>query len=188
MKPRSLLWSNDILEKHNDCIYVVKLLPLVLLWEGVLMHKSVSHLFPHILKPFMQTYHIHVWGHLFIFLYLTVVDWCSDFSCRSGITVFAGFFFFTPPPHELFKLLLSCQLVTGMCQAALRPAFTGLVSARGYKGEAPEDTKGDLIEIPLPPWEEKIGEPIEIKKRRLLYESRKRGMLENCILLRLVAN
>lgn len=73
--------------------------------------------------------------------------------------------------------------MTGVCQAAWRPAVT-VVSARGYRGDAPEDTRGDLIEIPLPPWEEKIDEPIEVKKRRLLYESRKRGMLENCILLR----
>jgi len=57
------------------------------------------------------------------------------------------------------------------------------MSARGYRGEAPEDNKADLIEIPLPPWEEKLGEAIDIKRRRLLYESRKRGMLENCILL-----
>lgn len=60
------------------------------------------------------------------------------------------------------------------------------MSARGYRGDSPQDTRSDLIEIPLPPWEEKIGEPIEVKKRRLLYESRKRGMLENCILLRFV--
>lgn len=65
--------------------------------------------------------------------------------------------------------------------------MTGLVTFRGYRGEAPDDTKGDLIEIPLPPWEEKTGESMDIKKRRLLYESRKRGMLENCILLSLFA-
>ncbi|CAL8362784.1 succinate dehydrogenase assembly factor 2, mitochondrial [Gadus morhua] len=73
-------------------------------------------------------------------------------------------------------------LVNRVC-LSLRPAVTGLMSARGYRGEAPEDTKGDLIDIPLPPWEEKTGESINIKRRRLLYESRKRGMLENCILL-----
>lgn len=83
-------------------------------------------------------------------------------------------------------MFVACQLVTGMCQAARRPAVAGLVSSRGYRGDAPDDTRGDLIEIPLPPWEEKPGEPIDIKKRRLLYESRKRGMLENCILLRLL--
>lgn len=79
-----------------------------------------------------------------------------------------------------------CQIVTGVFQAVWKPAGTGLVSSRGYRGTAPEDTKGDLIEITLPPWEEKLGEPLDIKRRRLLYESRKRGMLENCILLRLV--
>lgn len=90
--------------------------------------------------------------------------------------------------YYLFKgvCFVACQLVTGMCQAAWRPAVAGLVSSRGYRGDAPDDTRGDLIEIPLPPWEEKPGEPIDIKKRRLLYESRKRGMLENCILLRLL--
>ncbi|XP_056134501.1 succinate dehydrogenase assembly factor 2, mitochondrial [Lampris incognitus] len=79
------------------------------------------------------------------------------------------------------------RLVKQACQAAWRPAVTGLTSVRGYRGEAPEDSKSDLIEIPLPPWEEKSGEPIDIKRRRLLYESRKRGMLENCILLSLFA-
>ncbi|XP_078103830.1 succinate dehydrogenase assembly factor 2, mitochondrial isoform X2 [Sander vitreus] len=74
-----------------------------------------------------------------------------------------------------------------MCQAAWRPAVTGLVSCRGYRGDSPDDTRGDLIEMPLPPWEERPGEPADIKKKRLLYESRKRGMLENCILLSLFA-
>ncbi|XP_026176079.1 succinate dehydrogenase assembly factor 2, mitochondrial isoform X2 [Mastacembelus armatus] len=79
------------------------------------------------------------------------------------------------------------RLVTGVCQAAWRPAVIGIVSSRAYRGHAPDDTRGDLIEIPLPPWEERQGEPIDIKRRRLLYESRKRGMLENCILLSLFA-
>lgn len=73
-----------------------------------------------------------------------------------------------------------------MCQAAWRPAVTGLPPSRGYRGDAQDDTRGDMIEIPLPPWDERPGEPTDIKKRRLLYESRKRGMLENCILLRLL--
>lgn len=83
-------------------------------------------------------------------------------------------------------MFVASQLVTGLCQAARRPALTGMVLSRGYRGDTPDDTKGDLIEIPLPPWEERLGEPIDIKRRRLLYESRKRGMLENCILLRLL--
>ena len=86
----------------------------------------------------------------------------------------------------VFFVFLTCQLVKAACQAAWRPAVTGTVLSRGYRGDAPGDTRGDLIEIPLPPWEEKPGEPTDIKRRRLLYESRKRGMLENCILLRLL--
>ncbi|CAF1136928.1 unnamed protein product [Adineta steineri] len=35
----------------------------------------------------------------------------------------------------------------------------------------------------LPAWEQPKGESTEIKRRRLLYQSRKRGMLENCLLL-----
>ncbi|KAK2853977.1 hypothetical protein Q5P01_006638 [Channa striata] len=62
------------------------------------------------------------------------------------------------------------RLLTRVCWAARRPAVTGLVSARSYRGDSPDDTRNDLIEMPLP-------------LRRLLYESRKRGMLENCILL-----
>ncbi|XP_026234298.1 succinate dehydrogenase assembly factor 2, mitochondrial [Anabas testudineus] len=79
------------------------------------------------------------------------------------------------------------RLVTGLCRAAWRPAVTGMVSSRGYRGDAPDDNRVDLIEIPLPPWEEKLDEPTDIKRRRLLYESRKRGMLENCILLSIFA-
>ncbi|KAG7265734.1 hypothetical protein CRUP_005249 [Coryphaenoides rupestris] len=82
---------------------------------------------------------------------------------------------------------LSVQtLVSRICRSSWRPAVTELMS-RGYRGEAPEDSKGDLIEIPLPPWEERTGESLDIKRRRLLYESRKRGMLENCILLSIFA-
>ncbi|XP_061526465.1 succinate dehydrogenase assembly factor 2, mitochondrial [Phycodurus eques] len=83
--------------------------------------------------------------------------------------------------------VITKRLVTGMCQTARIPVIAGLVTTRCYRGDAPDDARTDLIEIPLPPWEEKPGEPIDIKRRRLLYESRKRGMLENCILLSLFA-
>ncbi|XP_042261778.1 succinate dehydrogenase assembly factor 2, mitochondrial [Thunnus thynnus] len=87
----------------------------------------------------------------------------------------------------MLSSIIAKRLVTGVCQAAWRPAVAGLIPSRGYRGDAPDDTRGDLIEIPLPPWEEKLSEPTDIKRRRLLYESRKRGMLENCILLSLFA-
>ena len=35
----------------------------------------------------------------------------------------------------------------------------------------------------IPPYEEKFHEPLEEKRSRLLYQSRKRGMLENGLLL-----
>uniref|UniRef100_F7FJQ7 Succinate dehydrogenase assembly factor 2, mitochondrial n=1 Tax=Monodelphis domestica TaxID=13616 RepID=F7FJQ7_MONDO len=61
------------------------------------------------------------------------------------------------------------------------------ISRRFYQGDSPTDSQKDMLEIPLPPWEERTDEPIETKRARLLYESRKRGMLENCILLSLFA-
>ncbi|XP_044536168.1 succinate dehydrogenase assembly factor 2, mitochondrial [Gracilinanus agilis] len=61
------------------------------------------------------------------------------------------------------------------------------MSRRFYRGDSPTDSQKDMLEIPLPPWEERTDEPIETKRARLLYESRKRGMLENCILLSLFA-
>ncbi|KAM9825236.1 succinate dehydrogenase assembly factor 2, mitochondrial isoform X1 [Syngnathus typhle] len=87
----------------------------------------------------------------------------------------------------MFSSIIAKRLVPGICQTAWRPVVTGLVPTRCYRGDAPDDARTDLIEIPLPPWEEKAGEPIDIKRRRLLYESRKRGMLENCILLSIFA-
>ncbi|KAJ8333710.1 hypothetical protein SKAU_G00410290 [Synaphobranchus kaupii] len=87
----------------------------------------------------------------------------------------------------MFSAIAVNKLVSGLCRVSWRHAVVGTVLTRGYRGEAPEDSGSDLIEIPLPPWQEKAGEPLDVKRRRLLYESRKRGMLENCILLSLFA-
>ncbi|XP_058484793.1 succinate dehydrogenase assembly factor 2, mitochondrial [Solea solea] len=87
----------------------------------------------------------------------------------------------------MLSSVIAKRLVSGVCQAAWRPAAAGMVSVRGYRGDAPDDSRGDLIEIPLPPWDERANEATDIKRRRLLYESRKRGMLENCIILSLFA-
>ncbi|XP_023675456.1 succinate dehydrogenase assembly factor 2, mitochondrial [Paramormyrops kingsleyae] len=84
-------------------------------------------------------------------------------------------------------MLAANRLAVRLRQTAWRSALAGTVSARGCRGEAPGDSGRNMMEIPLPPWEERAGEPIDIKRRRLLYESRKRGMLENCILLSLFA-
>lgn len=56
-----------------------------------------------------------------------------------------------------------------------------------HRGDSLSDSQKDVIEIPLPPWQERTDESLETKRARLLYESRKRGMLENCILLSLFA-
>ncbi|XP_059566469.1 succinate dehydrogenase assembly factor 2, mitochondrial isoform X1 [Myotis daubentonii] len=90
-----------------------------------------------------------------------------------------------------------------MALAAVLPALTRMLAlsrqhlvsplptvtsfSRFYRGDSPSDSQKDMIEIPLPPWQERPDEPIETKRARLLYESRKRGMLENCILLSLFA-
>uniref|UniRef100_A0A1A9W6W8 Succinate dehydrogenase assembly factor 2, mitochondrial n=1 Tax=Glossina brevipalpis TaxID=37001 RepID=A0A1A9W6W8_9MUSC len=37
--------------------------------------------------------------------------------------------------------------------------------------------------LPLPEYPKRLNEPLDIKKQRLLYQSRKRGMLENDLLL-----
>lgn len=64
------------------------------------------------------------------------------------------------------------------------PLFSMTTFSRSYRGESPTDSQKDMIEIPLPPWQERTDESLETKRARLLYESRKRGTLENCILLR----
>lgn len=64
------------------------------------------------------------------------------------------------------------------------PVLSTTSFRRFYRGDSPTDSQKDMIEIPLPPWQERTDESIETKRARLLYESRKRGMLENCILLR----
>ncbi|XP_078239701.1 succinate dehydrogenase assembly factor 2, mitochondrial-like isoform X2 [Pogona vitticeps] len=65
----------------------------------------------------------------------------------------------------------------------LLPGRALCLSRRGYRGDAPSDCGRDLLEIPLPPWQARPQEPLETKRARLLYESRKRGMLENGLLL-----
>ncbi|XP_004715104.1 succinate dehydrogenase assembly factor 2, mitochondrial [Echinops telfairi] len=67
------------------------------------------------------------------------------------------------------------------------PVLGTTTSRRFYRGDSPTDSQKDLIEIPLPPWQERTDESVDTKRARLLYESRKRGMLENCILLSLFA-
>uniref|UniRef100_A0A8C2YCC9 Succinate dehydrogenase assembly factor 2, mitochondrial n=1 Tax=Coturnix japonica TaxID=93934 RepID=A0A8C2YCC9_COTJA len=68
-----------------------------------------------------------------------------------------------------------------------RPVLAMLRAPRGYSGASQGDPGKDVLEMPLPPWKERPNESLDTKRARLLYESRKRGMLENCILLSLFA-
>uniref|UniRef100_A0A671KLP1 Succinate dehydrogenase assembly factor 2, mitochondrial n=1 Tax=Sinocyclocheilus anshuiensis TaxID=1608454 RepID=A0A671KLP1_9TELE len=68
----------------------------------------------------------------------------------------------------MFFFFKQTRVVLSVCRTSLRPAVTTVIS-RGYRGD------------------ERTGESLDIKRKRLLYESRKRGMLENCILLSLFA-
>uniref|UniRef100_A0A8C0VA53 Succinate dehydrogenase assembly factor 2, mitochondrial n=1 Tax=Cyanistes caeruleus TaxID=156563 RepID=A0A8C0VA53_CYACU len=84
------------------------------------------------------------------------------------------------------------DLGSSLCVGSPRPDISVLslfppALLRGYRGDSPTDSGKDVLEIPLPPWQERPDEPLDTKRARLLYESRKRGMLENCILLSLFA-
>uniref|UniRef100_A0A669QWR3 Succinate dehydrogenase assembly factor 2, mitochondrial n=1 Tax=Phasianus colchicus TaxID=9054 RepID=A0A669QWR3_PHACC len=81
--------------------------------------------------------------------------------------------------RRLYSLSSPCTLC--------RPVLAMLCMPRGYSGASLGDSGKDMLEIPLPPWKERPNEPLPTKRARLLYESRKRGMLENCILLSLFA-
>uniref|UniRef100_A0AAG5DLS6 Succinate dehydrogenase assembly factor 2, mitochondrial n=1 Tax=Anopheles atroparvus TaxID=41427 RepID=A0AAG5DLS6_ANOAO len=54
-----------------------------------------------------------------------------------------------------------------------------------YSNERPPTPMIDLEDksIPIPEYKEKKNEPLQLQKSRLLYQSRKRGMLENGLLL-----
>ncbi|XP_064144035.1 succinate dehydrogenase assembly factor 2, mitochondrial isoform X1 [Loxodonta africana] len=81
---------------------------------------------------------------------------------------------------------LARVLALSRCNLA-SPVLSMKSLRRFYRGDSTTDSQKYLIEIPLPPWQERTDESIETKRARLLYESRKRGMLENCILLSLFA-
>ncbi|KAM5138206.1 stabilizer of axonemal microtubules 4-like [Mantella aurantiaca] len=65
--------------------------------------------------------------------------------------------------------------------------LSAFITRQGPRFLTTGDTGSHDSNIPLPAWKERTGETPQIKRARLLYESRKRGMLENCILLSLFA-
>ncbi|XP_039716423.1 succinate dehydrogenase assembly factor 2, mitochondrial isoform X2 [Pteropus medius] len=98
--------------------------------------------------------------------------WLAGFRYGSGKMAVATVF----PALSRMLALSRCRVVS--------PLFSTTSFRRFYISDSTTDSQKDMIEIPLPPWQERTDESIETKRARLLYESRKRGMLENCILLR----
>ena len=50
--------------------------------------------------------------------------------------------------------------------------------------EIDESQTPNLDQPPVPPYKPRVGETLEVQKARIVYQSRKRGMLENDLLLR----
>jgi len=74
----------------------------------------------------------------------------------------------------------SAVKILSVCQTDSHPSLTllRLQSSGSDNIYDPQD-----MTPPIPPYVEKTGETTELKRARLLYQSRKRGMLENGLLL-----
>ncbi|XP_053669036.1 succinate dehydrogenase assembly factor 2, mitochondrial-like [Anopheles marshallii] len=73
--------------------------------------------------------------------------------------------------------------VLGNGRASSRLISTGApVCSDGYRPPTPMIDLEDKS-LPIPEYKEKKNEPLQLQKSRLLYQSRKRGMLENGLLL-----
>lgn len=75
------------------------------------------------------------------------------------------------------------------CNVTRTPAFRSINMGRSVSGPSRDgDGKPPMIDladksIPIPIYKQKQNEPLQLQKSRLLYQSRKRGMLENGLLL-----
>ncbi|CAC5388338.1 SDHAF2 [Mytilus coruscus] len=77
---------------------------------------------------------------------------------------------------RLFSLIRACQSSARQStyQSSTRVLF------QSHRLSSTNNTEDDY---PLPEYQERQKEALEVKKARLLYQSRKRGMLENGLLL-----
>ncbi|KAK6192832.1 hypothetical protein SNE40_004234 [Patella caerulea] len=80
--------------------------------------------------------------------------------------------------NVLFRVLNSTNLVTFSLVKHQLYKAAPIVTRLSSGIYTPEDT-----EPPIPVYQEKSGETTELKRARLLYQSRKRGMTENGLLL-----
>ncbi|XP_053684507.1 succinate dehydrogenase assembly factor 2, mitochondrial-like isoform X2 [Sabethes cyaneus] len=82
-------------------------------------------------------------------------------------------------------MFLSLHISKAACTPAFRLISTGRlmsVPSDDGRGKPPMIDLEDKS-IPIPVYKEKQNEPLHLQKSRLLYQSRKRGMLENGLLL-----
>ncbi|XP_052067517.1 succinate dehydrogenase assembly factor 2, mitochondrial-like [Mytilus californianus] len=77
---------------------------------------------------------------------------------------------------RLFSLIRACQ---SYARQSTYQAHTR-VYLQSHRLSSTNNTEDDY---PLPEYQERQKEALEVKKARLLYQSRKRGMLENGLLL-----
>merc|ERR1712063_147151 len=97
------------------------------------------------------------------------------------------------PPQlstETFTGIYTMALLLSKLNALARPNRFYRLSSNLKQYLSSDTSSGDLYPPPshivepwIPPYEERTGESMELKKARLLYQSRKRGMLENGLLL-----
>uniref|UniRef100_A0A8D8FUD5 Succinate dehydrogenase assembly factor 2, mitochondrial n=1 Tax=Culex pipiens TaxID=7175 RepID=A0A8D8FUD5_CULPI len=81
--------------------------------------------------------------------------------------------------------LSRCCAIRGMTAVgwSLRTIGTSRASLAGEGERPPPMIDLEDKSLPIPIYKEKHNEPLKLQKSRLLYQSRKRGMLENGLLL-----
>ncbi len=92
----------------------------------------------------------------------------NEFWDKVGVVLFRGL----KKCILLFKQVRPTVIKCQRCTSSKGPEEDGIY-------HAPEDT-----EPPIPEYKPRAGETVEVQRARLLYQSRKRGMLENGLLLR----
>ncbi|XP_050701058.1 succinate dehydrogenase assembly factor 2, mitochondrial-like [Eriocheir sinensis] len=78
-------------------------------------------------------------------------------------------------------MALSLRCAQRLFSRTVAPRVTGHAFYR-EKGDM-HPAPPEIQEPTIPPYEEKVGEPLHLKRARLQYQSRKRGMLENGLIL-----
>ncbi|KAM8939186.1 succinate dehydrogenase assembly factor 2, mitochondrial [Pelodytes ibericus] len=107
-------------------------------------------------------------------VYVSLYDWLfgSEAPARTGTSA---------------QVRVGRMLPVTALRRASRSLLCSILVRRGNGSNTTGSFGRDETEIQLPAWEEPRNETPETKRARLVYESRKRGMLENCILLSLFA-